>query len=206
MAQYPGFFASVVYGTNTITAPVDTYDVSGATFALVYHEEQADWKDRWTTWSLDADSLLYYQPQAGNNKIIVGNDGHLYILDDEVFTDDGKAIPISMVSNPIPEVQDDTPASTWKRFQDIWWELNTPPPSSGYTITVSLTDVHNSTNKITRIVTQTSTHMQLRMALRCKQAILSISTTVGKDFDPISIGWSFMQESVRKQKRSTLLQ
>lgn len=205
MAQYPGFFASVTYGDAVLTAPTGNYDVSGSVFAMVYHEEQADWKDRWTTWSLDADNMLLYQPSNGPNQILVANDGHLYVLDDELGTDDGKAIKITLVSGPLPEVQEGVSAASRKRFRRVWWETATAPPSTGYRITVTLTDVNDENNKISRIVTQTTTRMDVDLVLRCRQAYLTLSFEVGRDFDPTVFGWSFQQESTRASRRNGVL-
>lgn len=205
MAQYPGFFASVFYGNSVLSAPTGAYDVSNVNFAMVYHEEEDEWKDRWTTWTLDADSMLLYQPANAPNSLIIGNDGHLYVLDDEYATDDGKAIPITLISCPLPEVdaQQGITASSRKRFQSVWWELATKPPTLGYRITVTLTDVNDPTNTVTRYVTQTTNRMHVDITLRCRQAYLSITTEVGKDFDPVVIGWSFQQESTLQQRKTT---
>lgn len=203
MGLHPGFFASVNFAASTLTQPSDEYDVSGLTYAVVLHDEQLEWPNRWSTWTLDADALLLYQPRDENSQMLVGNAGHIYILDDSIHTDDSVAIPISIRTVAIPQVDDEVKASSFKRFQHVWWELETAPPSTGYEITVRLTDANDPSNYTQRTVLQYTTRMHITMPLRCRQAYLSLTATVGKDFNPTNMGYSFQQGHVRQTTKLT---
>ena len=198
MAAYPGFFASVTFGADVLTTPNGTYNVTGLTYAMVLHEEALEWNDRWTTWTLDADSMYLYQPNNGPNRILVGNNGHIYQLEDETTTDEDAAIPIELVSGPLPIVSQTVTASSFKRITEVWWDLVDVPPSTGYSVTVTLTDINDATNVNSVVVTQLKTRMYVKLTLRCQQAYLSLKTSVGKDFNVSRYGMKFQQESSRK--------
>ena len=160
---------------------------------MVYHQEEQEWQHRWTTWSLDTDSTLLYQPTDSPNKLFIGNDGHIYQLDDETATDDGKAIHIEIQTGPIPEVTQEVLGHTYKRIHRVGWQLATPPPATGYTVELTLTDVNDAANTVTRVVQQFSAKIRVGIALRCRQAFLSLKTNVGKDFDIVMASIEFQQ-------------
>ena len=192
MATLPGFFMSVNIGESTLIDPGDDYDVSGLTFAVVMHEHSDAPQYRWTTWTLDADSLLLYQPGDAPGYVVVGNAGHLYVLTEGIKTEDGKAVPIVYTSGPLPELDDQgTTAIVHKQFHSVWWEVVTPPAGDGYVVTVKLVDVNDTTNFIERIVLQDSTRMNINMYLECRQAYLSIRTITGRDFNVTNYGYSY---------------
>jgi hypothetical protein len=144
---------------------------------------------------------LLYQPEHEANHILVGDSGHIYILDDNIATDEDAAIPITIISSPLPQIEGEIAASSMKRFQNVWWELLDAPPETGYEVTVTLTDVNDSDNVVTRVVTQTTTRMHVDIALRCRQAYLSLIVTAGKDLSFTHIGYSFQQSLTRKTTR-----
>ena len=201
MSLHPGFFASVTFGADILVQPDDGYDVSDLSYAMVLHDEQIEWPFRWTTWGLATDSMLLYQPQDSINYMLVGDGGHLYILDDEIHTDEDAAIPLVLRSSPLPEASDEVPVSDMKRFQNVWWEIIDTPPSTGYEVTIRLTDVNDPTNFSERIVTQTTTRMHVDLTLRCRQAYLTILVTVGKNYNITNLGYSFQHMVSRKTTR-----
>lgn len=201
MALHPGFFASVTFGADILVQPDDGYDVSDLSYAMVLHDEQIEWPFRWTTWGLATESMLLYQPQDSINYMLVGDGGHLYLLDDEIHTDEDAAIPLTLRSSPLPEASDEVPVSDMKRFQNVWWEIIDAPPSTGYEVTMRLTDVNDPTNFSERIVTQTTTRMYVDLTLRCRQAYLTVLVTVGKNYNITNLGYSFQHMSPRKTTR-----
>ncbi len=197
----PGCFLSVTFSDNVLNTPDNTYDVAGLNFAMVLHDERIEWPHRWTTWGLNANSLLLYQPEHEANHILVADEGHIYVLDDSIATDEDAGIHVVFTSGPLPELSDEILGSTMKRFQNVWWEVETPPSETGYEVTVTLTDVNDAANTVTRIVEQFTTRMHVDITLRCRQARLTLSATVGKDLDFTHIGYSFQQSGTRKTTR-----
>lgn len=198
----PGFFISVDLGDAILSNPQNVIDVSNLNFAVVMAEDDAPVQARWTTWGMEADSLYLYQALTDKNRIIAGNNGFLYVLNEEEFTDGGNAIPIILTTAPLPTPDDSVSAYTMKRVHSIIWEIHTPPPIAGYEITVTLTDVDDESNTVSRTVTQYGTRMEIDLALRARQFRLTLSASVTTDFDLILLACKFQ---VMDQRKSTTL-
>jgi hypothetical protein len=194
----PGCFLSIDLGDQILSDPSNVIDVSNLNFAMVMSIDAEPVESRWTTWGIEADSLYLYQSTTNKNKVIAGNAGYLYSMSDEVYTDGGNAIPIVISTTPLPAVDDSTDAYTMKRLHSVIWEVHTPPPSSGYEITLTVTDVNDETNTITRTVTQYATRMEVDIALKARQFRIRLSTSVNKDFDLVLLGYKFQVMNARK--------
>lgn len=85
MTALPGFFSVIRLGEKVATDPGPIIDVSDVNFAIVMHDDDSPAPNRYTTWGLEADSATLYQTLSSNNKIIIGNAGYVYKLD-EAYT------------------------------------------------------------------------------------------------------------------------
>jgi hypothetical protein len=201
MANIPGFFFSVDLGTDVLTQPDVNTDVSSLNVAVVAHDDVKPVPTRWSTWGLDADSLFLYQSQTDTNRVLVGNTGFIYRLDEKIHTDNGVPLPVTLCTSALPPVDETNVAATMKRTQEIKWSLRTPPPSSGITVTITLTDVDDATNTVTRTVTQLLPQCHVDLTIRARQFYIKFTVNGSSDFDVTYIGYSYQTMSTRKTTR-----
>lgn len=186
----PGFFINVELGDEILSNPTSVIDVSDLNFALVLSEDEEPVAARWTTWGLEADTLYLYQSLTDKNKVIGGNNGFLYVLNEDEFTDAGIAIPIIFTSSPLPEITERVSLSSVKRVHRFKWGVRTPPPSSGYNITLTLTDIDDPSNTTSREVLQRTQEMDVSISISARQFRATLSTSVTTDFDLVY--WSYI--------------
>ena len=187
----PGFFAHVDLGRSNLSPPSGFIDVSGLDFALTMCEGEAPVESRYTTWGMQTDSATLYQSMGAKNTIIIGDEGNIYRLDEDNHNDDGAPIPQVWETLALPEDTPEIQATSMKRLHAITWQTKDLPPSSGYKITVVVTDIDDTTNKISRNVTQTTNKMRVPIGLKARQWRIWWYVETSFDFDMISFGHMF---------------
>lgn len=188
---YPGFFAMIKLGRAVVIDPGDRIDIHDLNFAIVMHDDDNPVPYRYTTWGLQADSVTLYQTLSDLNKIIIGNAGYAYKLDEELHSDDGVNVPILWESGPLPQVQADTATTVQHRLYSISWQIRTPPPTAGHTVSVWVIDMDNSANIAYALVQQTETKMLVPITITARQFRIRMSVKVSQDFDPISFSYRY---------------
>ena len=191
MATLPGFFSVVKLGKSVVTDPGDRIDVSDLNFAIVMHEDDEPTRYRYTTWGLQADAATLYQTLSDNNKIIVGDHGIIYSLSESVHDDAGVKIPWLWESGPLPEVDAETLTTQPRRLHSVAWQIKTPPPETGHTVTVKVIDMDDADNYRQLTIVQTETKVLLPITITARQFRIRMSVLVGQDFDPISFSYSY---------------
>lgn len=191
MANFPGFFSAIKLGDGQVDDPGDKIDLGALNFAIVMHEDDEPVAQRFTTWGMGADSATLYQTLSNFNKIIIGNNGAVYALEEDVHSDDGVAIPVTVESGPLPEATPDESTTMQHRVHRIVWQISTPPPTRGHRVTIKLTDVDDSTNFTQLIIQQTETKLLLPMTITARQFRIRITVSVTQDYDPISFGYTY---------------
>ena len=187
----PGFFAHVDLGRSNLPPPSGFIDVSGLDFALTMCEGDAPVESRYVTWSMQVDAATLYQSMGSKNTIIVGDEGNIYKLDEDHHNDDGSPIPVVYETLALPEDTPDIQATSMKRLHSITWQTKDLPPSSGHKVIVVVTDIDDTTNKITRNVTQTTNKMRVPIGLKARQWKIWWYVDTSFDFDMISFGHMF---------------
>lgn len=191
MANFPGFFSIIRLGEAVVDDPGDVIDISGLNFAIVMHDDDEPVPHRFTTWGLEADSSTLYQTLSDNNKIIIGNTGFVYALDEDTHSDSGVAIPITLESGPLPEASAEETTTMQHRIHRLTWQIRTVPPAEGQLLTIKLTDVDDSTNFTQLRLKQTETKLLIPMTITARQFRIRITTSVTQDYDPVSFGYSY---------------
>ena len=195
MANYPGFFASVILGEETSSNTISNIgdlDVAGLNFALALHESDPPLVERYTTWGLQADTSLVYQTLSRKNQLVIGDAGNLYVLEDAQHTDDGLPISLVILSAPYPIPSDKEPLTTAKRLHEVTWQLRTAPPTGGQLVTISVYDVDDPTNSNSRTITQTTQKANVQLALNnARQWHFRWDITTNQDYDILAIGYKY---------------
>lgn len=191
MANLPGFFSVIKLGEAAVIDPGDIIDIHDLNVAIVMHDDDEPVKNRYTTWGLEADSATLYQTLSDNNKIIIGNVGYIYSLDEEIHADDGVGIPFLWESGPLPEASADENTTVQHRLHRIMWQIKTVPPTAGHLLTVKVIDMDDETNLTQLTLVQTETKMLLPITVTARQFRIRISGTVAQDFDIVSFGYTY---------------
>lgn len=140
---------------------------------------------------MNCEAVTLYQALGAKNQIILGNTGKIYVLDETKHTDDGGVLDITIETVPLPEVQQGVPVTQKHRLHAVSWQVLSAPPTQGYVVTVTATDVDNPSNANARTLTQFSQEMFINLALTARQFRLKWTLTTATDFDLLSFGYKY---------------
>ncbi len=196
----PGFFFNIDLGGSIPVTLTETNDVAGLNFAVVMADSEGQVQHRWTTWGLEADAMFLYQSQSAKNKVLVGNEGIIYVLDEDAKLDAGVPIPLTWISAPLPTVDEDNDAQTMVRTHHIKWAIRTTPPSTGFSVRVTLVDVDTGATTY-RDVVQYTQKMHVHLTLKARQFRIKFEVTGSGDFDLSYLAYTYQSMGVRKTTR-----
>lgn len=171
-------------------------DIRDLNMALVFSEDQETAPlQRYALWYLSADVATLYQNIALPNRILLGEAGNLYVLDEAANSDDGAGIVVIEESGPLPPPLNgdspEYPATSDKRLHEVWWQVATPPPPEGHLVTVTVTDQDNASYWVDKQVIQTTTKMRVQISMIARQWRIMLRVVPTTNFDVISRGCSF---------------
>ena len=190
MAVYPGAYLVVDLGSPVAYPAGPILNLAGLNLGIAMSEEDSQPTHRFYTWGLAANSAINYQSNANPNGILIGNKGNIYKLSDDVMTDDGVAVPVTIQTGPwpVPDAQQGIVAEQLKRILEVHWQIATEPPAGGHLITASVTDVDNVNNYYSQTFFQKDKNVRWRAGgLKCRQCRLKISLTTGQAYDIVSM-------------------
>lgn len=191
MAYLPGLFASVTLASPPPGAIVNPPNISTINRAIVLHKSDNPAPDRFTEWVINADSTLVYQTGGALPKFYIGDAGNIYQLSESVLTDAGAAIPLTIITQALPKISEDYTITTQKRVLEAVWTMATQPPTAGYSVTFTATDVDDPTNVVTKTVAYNTRKVRIPIGLKARQWQFSWVVSVSQDFNILSWGYSF---------------
>lgn len=190
MTVYPGAYLVVDLGNPVAYPAGPILNLANLNLGIAMSEEEQQPAHRFYTWGLAANTAMTFQSNANPNQIFIGSSGNLYRLDDEIHTDDGAAIPVTIQTGPwpVPDAQAGIVAAQLKRIREVHWQIATEPPTGGHLLTVTLTDVDNANNYYSQTFFQTDKNVRWKAGgLKCRQCKLQISLTTSQAYDIVSM-------------------
>lgn len=193
----PAFFLHVDLGNEVLSDPTANTNVESLNFAVVMEDAEAPVQARWSTWGLEADSLLLYQRQNKPNTVLVGNNGYVYAMVEGVHSDAGAPIDQRMITTLLPSVDDNNDAQSMTRVMRVKWGIATTPPDTGIPVTVTLIDADTG-EEVSRSVVQYTNLMEVEIAMRCRQFRIMFEVASATDYDFSYLAYTYQRMGARR--------
>lgn len=187
----PGCYAVIELGDADSSPDGPDINLAGLNFAVVMAEEAAPVTERFSTWGMAVESSTLYQSLDNTNQIIVGHRGKIYVLSDDAHNDDGTPIAVMIQTGPLPEPTEDESANMLKRLHEVYWQVGSAPPVSGYTVRLTITDVDKPTNRVVRIFQQYTREVRVPVGLVARQWTMRIRIITDRDYNPLGFGMNY---------------
>lgn len=186
-------------GAATVGGSGGEISTAGGNFAFVLTEHPYTAAPvRFTTWGMAAQAALAYQSRSAGNVVYVGNSGYVYRVDPTVCADDGSNIAVIYTTGVLPWLDEQIRPSeieAEKILVRIMVVLQDDPGT--VQVLVTATDVDDETNVVTRTVSQTGRLLLVRLGLRARRWVISLSASVGCNYNIVQ----FTEEVIIKDKQ-----